>query len=183
MKSARPTQGRRIRSSGLFSWAKKAATQRASWTRMLLKKLRSRFPAQAKEPSRGTRESDKLGLAGERAAAKFLRKLGYRIVAHSHRQRLGEIDLIAIDRGTIVFVEVKTWRSAEQGDPSEAVDRRKQEKITRAALIYLKQKRLLDQPARFDVVSIVWPTESSSLPKIRHFISAFEAVGSGQMYR
>ena len=125
---------------------------------------------------------DPLGLRGEKAAAKFLKQLGYRILAHGHRQRLGEIDLIALDSDCLVFVEVKTWQSDAHGDPSEAVDRRKQERLTRAALIYLKEKRLLEQPARFDVISVVWPLESKS-PTIRHFKHAFEAVGSGQMFR
>lgn len=127
-----------------------------------------------------------LGPAGEKAAANYLKKLGYRILARGHRQRLGEIDLIALDGKWIVFVEVKTWASNQGGDPSQAVDTRKQEKLTRAALIYLKRRGLLDQPARFDVVSIVWPSPTSkikSTPTIRHFKNAFEAVGSGQMYR
>ena len=124
-----------------------------------------------------------LGPAGERLAAKFLQRQGYRIVARSHRQRLGEIDLIAIDQGCLVFVEVKTWTSDHAGDPSEAVDRRKQEKLTRAALVYLKQRQLLEQPARFDVISIVWPLQAGEQPAIRHFKNAFEAVGHGQMFR
>ncbi len=124
-----------------------------------------------------------LGPAGERAAARYLQQLGYRILARGHRQRLGEIDLIALDGNWLVFVEVKTWRCDAAGDPSEAVDRSKQEKLTRAALIYLKQRGLLDQPARFDVVSIVWPDKVKQPPAIRHFKNAFEAVGRGQMYR
>lgn len=124
-----------------------------------------------------------LGRRGEQAAALFLKKLGYRIIAHSHRQRLGEIDLIALDVDCLVFVEVKTWKSDSIADPSEAVDARKQEKLTRAALIYLKQKKLLDCPARFDVISVVWPEGLTEPEKITHYINAFEAVGSGQMYR
>ncbi|MEC8557057.1 MAG: YraN family protein [Planctomycetota bacterium] len=124
-----------------------------------------------------------LGRRGEQAAALFLKKLGYRILAHSHRQRLGEIDLIALDVDCLVFVEVKTWQSDVIADPSEAVDARKQEKLTRAALIYLKQKKLLARPARFDVISVVWPERRSEPEKIMHYIDAFEAVGSGQMYR
>lgn len=123
-----------------------------------------------------------LGLLGERLVAKYLKQLGYRVVAHGHRQRLGEIDLIALDGQCVVFVEVKTWASDAQGDPSMAVDRTKQEKITRAALIYLKQHRLLNQPARFDVVSVVWNGDHSTQPKIRHFQSAFEAVGTRQFF-
>jgi putative endonuclease len=123
-----------------------------------------------------------LGLAGEQHAARFLERLGYRILARGHRQRLGEIDLVALDGQTLVFVEVKTWRRGDVGDPSEAVDHRKQERLTRAALIYLKRRGLLEQAARFDVVSIVWPTPQAK-PEIRHFINAFDAVGKWQMYR
>lgn len=124
-----------------------------------------------------------LGAAGEKAAAKFLQSIGYKVIARGHRQRLGEIDIVALDGQWIVFVEVKTWSSSQSGDPSEAVDRGKQERLTRAALIYLKQKGLLNQPARFDVVSIVWPDQVNSTPSIRHFKNAFEAVGNGQMFR
>ena len=146
--------GRWINSSGLFSWP----------------------------PLIADSQPDKLGLAGEKLAAKFLKGLGYRILARSHRQRLGEIDIIALDGNCIVFVEVKTWGSDTEGDPSLAVDRSKQEKLTRAAAIYLKQKRLLENPARFDVISIVWNRQSQTQPTIRHFKHAFEAVGYGQLY-
>ncbi len=123
-----------------------------------------------------------LGPDGEQRAARYLQKKGYRILARGHRQRLGELDLVAIDGQTLVFVEVKTWRSNSDGDPSQAVDARKQDRLTRAALVYLKRRRLLEHPARFDVVSIVWPSAEVE-PEIRHFINAFEAVGKGQMYR
>ncbi|MFK7738017.1 MAG: YraN family protein [Pirellulaceae bacterium] len=154
--------GRWIPSGGLFSWGPPKQTG-------------------ANSSRRGRSSRDALGVRGEHAAAKFLKRKGYRIVAHSHRQRLGEIDLIAIDGNCIVFVEVKTWRDDSKADPSEAVNHAKQRKLTRAALVYLKEKRLLDQPARFDVVSVVWP-ESERRPQFRHFENAFEAVGSGQMY-
>ncbi len=136
-------------------------------------------------PNRESRELGKkwLGPAGERAAASYLQRLGYRILARSHRQRLGEIDLIALDGECIVFVEVKARNSDADGDPSLAVTTRKQEKLTRAALVYLKQHRLLEQPARFDVISIVWPSQAKAQPTIRHFKSAFEAIGRGQMFR
>ncbi|MEZ6080625.1 MAG: YraN family protein [Pirellulaceae bacterium] len=114
----------------------------------------------------------------------FLQQLGYRILARSHRQRLGEIDLIAARwRLPLLFVEVKTWSSGDDGDPSLAVDRRKQERLSRAALVYLKRRGLLEQQCRFDVVSIVWPAGQGCRPTIRHFPSAFEAVGHGQFFR
>ena len=137
----------------------------------------------ARKQRESQQSEEGLGPRGERLAAKFLRGLGYRIVARGHRQRLGEIDLIAVDQGCLVFVEVKTWASGSAGDPSEAVNRSKQEKITRAALVYLKKRGLLEHPARFDVISIVWPSHAKSQPSIRHFKNAFEAVGRFQMYR
>lgn len=130
----------------------------------------------------GLRTPERLGHRGEQEAARYLERLGYRILARGHRQRLGEIDLVALDGQTLVFVEVKTWRRGDVGDPSEAVDERKQERLTRAALVYLKRRGLLEHPARFDVVSIVWQ-DAQSQPQIRHFINAFEAVGKWQMYR
>lgn len=117
-----------------------------------------------------------LGDRGERVAARHLKSLGYRIVARQYRSRLGEIDLIALDGDTIVFVEVKTRSGTLHGHPFEAVDHRKQRQLTRAALGFLKKKRRLHQRARFDVVSIVWPQEGVR-PQIQHFRNAFEAAG------
>ena len=121
------------------------------------------------------------GDRGERAAAKFLKKLGYRIVARQYATPWGEIDLIALDGHSFVFVEVKTRTSTVAGQPFEAVDREKQTKLTRMALAYLKRYKLLEHPARFDVVSIVWPEDVRN-PQIRHIKNAFEAVGRWQMF-
>ncbi|MBX3437865.1 MAG: YraN family protein [Planctomycetaceae bacterium] len=121
-----------------------------------------------------------LGDRGERAAAKFLRRQGYRILARQSRSRIGEIDLIALDGGTLVFVEVKTRSSHAAGHPSEAITLAKQKQLTRAALAWLKRRRLLEQRGRFDVVAITW--NDSGPPQIEHYINAFEPVGSGQMF-
>lgn len=144
---------------------------------------RGRFFLQRLSAFRSPTAPRRLGPAGEQAAARYLQQLGYRIVARGHRQPLGEIDLIALDGDCLVFVEVKTWSSGDDGDPSLAVDRRKQEKLSRAALVYLKRRGLLEQHCRFDVVSIVWPAGQRSAPTIRHFPSAFEAIGHGQLFR
>ena len=127
-------------------------------------------------------DAKSLGTVGEIKAAEFLKELGYSIIARGHRQRLGEIDLIALDGSCVVFVEVKTWASDDVDDPSVAVNRAKQQKITRTALTYLKRHRLLNQPARFDVIAIVWNGNPTMEPRIRHFRNAFEAVGCGQMF-
>lgn len=157
----------------------RASRRKASWLKVALHKVEQ---LRAGLPRALPIGSGSLGIEGERLAARYLQQRGYRILARGHRQRLGELDLIALDGSTLVFVEVKTWRRGDVGDPSEAVDARKQDRLTRAALIYLKRRRLLEHPARFDVVSIVWP-ECGADPQIRHFVSAFEAVGKWQMYR
>jgi putative endonuclease len=117
-----------------------------------------------------------LGRRGEDAAARHLVALGYRILERGLRLRAGELDLVALDDRTIVFVEVKTRQSADHGSPADAVDVRKRKRLTRAALAYLKHRRLLDRPARFDVVSIVWPGDDAE-PEVRHLRNAFEAQG------
>lgn len=122
-----------------------------------------------------------LGQRGEAAAARYLKRLGYRVVARGHRGHLGELDLVAVDGRTVVFVEVKTRQSADHGQPGEAVDRHKQQRLTRLALSFLKQHGLLEYPARFDIVSITWP-DGARRPKIDHIRSAFEARGFEGMF-
>jgi putative endonuclease len=122
-----------------------------------------------------------LGDAGERAAARHLRRAGLRILARRYRTPLGELDLVAREGECIVFVEVKTRRSCDAGLPFEAVDRRKQAQLTRLALAFLKRHGWLERPARFDVVSIIWPAGARN-PEITHYRHAFEPVGRGQMF-
>ena len=122
------------------------------------------------------------GDRGERAAAKHLRRQGLRIIARQHRSRLGEIDLIALDAGRVVFVEVKTRRSNAAGRPEEAITTAKQRQLTRLALEYLKRRGWLGKrPARFDVVAVTWPDDGSK-PKIVHYRDAFEATGVNGMF-
>jgi len=117
-----------------------------------------------------------LEVRGEAAAARFLRRLGYRILARRDRSQLGELDLVALDGRTVVFVEVKTRELAGDPSPAEAVDRAKQKRLTRLALAYLKRHGLLECPARFDVVAITWPPAARH-PTIQHHPNAFDAVG------
>jgi len=121
------------------------------------------------------------GNRGERLAAKYLRKLGYKILARQHRGRLGELDIIARDGSCIVFVEVKTRRSHAAGSPAEAVNSAKQAQLTRLGLAYLKRHHLLNARSRFDVIAITWP-ESGGKPELKHFQNAFAPVGDGQMF-
>ena len=127
------------------------------------------------------RRYQSLGRRGERAAERFLRRQGYKIVARRERGRLGELDLVAVDGRTIVFVEVKTRASHDAGHPAESVGPEKQARLTRLALAYLKRHELLEYPARFDVLAITWPAGAKK-PQIEHLKNAFEAVGRGQMF-
>lgn len=127
------------------------------------------------------RHYQSLDRRGERAAERYLRRLGYKIVARRDRGRLGELDLVAVDGRTVVFIEVKTRRSHDTGHPAEAVDQDKQARLTRLALAWLKRHDLLEHAARFDVVAVTWPTDARH-PRIEHFKSAFQAVGRGQMF-
>lgn len=112
-----------------------------------------------------------LGSKGESLAAQFLRKQGYTIIAHNYTTRIGEIDIIARDGETIVFVEVKTRSDDTFCEPYEAVTIAKREKMKKVASLYL-QKQKKEFPARFDVISIT--CQKNGQKEIRHITDAFE---------
>src|SRR5271170_7546820 len=95
-----------------------------------------------------------LGRRGEGIAGRHLRRCGYRILERNFRAAGAEIDLIAADRETLVFVEVKARSSAFFGVPAEAVDARKSERIRRAAAMYMRHNHAQTRVARFDIVAI-----------------------------
>lgn len=125
--------------------------------------------------------SRSLGARGEAAAARFLKRRGYKIVVRGDRSKWGEVDLIAVDGRTVVFIEVKTRTSQDQGHPVEAVDGDKQRRLTRLAVTFLKRHGLLENAARFDVVAVTWP-DGQRKPVIEHFPNAFDAVGRREFY-
>lgn len=116
-----------------------------------------------------------LGYLGERVAEKYLKRKGYKIVARGQRLRGGELDLVAVDGRTVVFVEVKTRRSNEAGTPAEAIDTNKERHMTRAAMAFIKRHSLEGYSCRFDVVAVTWP-EQGKEPLIEHIVNAFEAA-------
>ena len=111
-----------------------------------------RTPGKAREGLRARPPS--LGERAEEAGATFLESLGFRILERRFRTRSGEIDLIALEGPTLVFVEVKCRTSGTCGDPAEAVDRRKQARLVRAAAIYLARGGDADRACRFDVLEV-----------------------------
>lgn len=97
--------------------------------------------------------SREAGLEAEEKAARFLETLGYSVLERNFRARTGEIDIVARDGETLVFVEVRSRRSGDFGSPAETVTAAKRRKIIKTALAYA-QARLLDCPMRFDVIAM-----------------------------
>ena len=112
-----------------------------------------------------------LGVKGEDLAATFLKRKGYRIAERNYKTPVGEIDIIAEDRGTLVFIEVKTRTDDSFGLPFEAVNSKKREKLRKVALFYLKNRCRKDVPSRFDVLSI---RAGDGKSDIEHIVDAFE---------
>ena len=116
-------------------------------------------------------EAYDLGRRGEALALEFLRRKGYRIVERGFRLFRGEIDIIARDGDTLVFVEVKTRATTEFGLPEEAVTPAKQAQIRKIARGFLAARDLGEPDCRFDVLAILAPADGD--PVITHYENAF----------
>lgn len=105
------------------------------------------------------RRSDKKGLgdAGEKLAEKYLKSLGFKIIRKNYSSPFGEIDIIAREKDTLVFVEVKSRNEGLEGSAEYAVDSKKRYRITRTALYYLNENKLGEIDCRFDVVIVHFP--------------------------
>jgi putative endonuclease len=112
------------------------------------------------------------GKAGEDLAVAELERRGYEITARRYRTRHGEIDIVARDGETVVFVEVKARTTAEFGTAAEAVTRAKQRRLVRMAIEYIAHNDIRDVPLRFDVVAIDGSGDSARIAVYPH---AFEA--------
>jgi len=117
-------------------------------------------------------KKDPLGERGENLAARELRNKGYRIIVRNFKCVMGEIDIIARDGKTLVFVEVKTRANEDDVTPEEQINPHKMHQCTKAAKFYLGRYGQPRPPARFDVVAVVWP--SGRAPTLRHIENAFE---------
>ena len=116
-------------------------------------------------------KNQQFGQKSEALAVKHLKKNKYKILTQNYRTKLGEIDIIAKDKDTLAFVEVKARKSKEYGHPKEAVTPRKQKKISMVALHYLKATNQSHAKARFDVVAISF---ADSKPEIEIIKNAFD---------
>lgn len=118
-----------------------------------------------------SRQNQFIGRKGEELAEALLKERGYKILVRNYKTRLGEVDIIALKKDTICFIEVKSRSSGKFGSPCEALTSFKQRQISKAALNYLKDNNLLEKKARFDVVSIIY---SKDLPELDIIENAFE---------
>lgn len=116
-------------------------------------------------------EPQRLGAETEERAAAYLTALGWRVLARNWRRPQGELDIVAEDGRTIVFVEVKARSGRRFGLPEEAVDARRRGRLSRAAALYLQASGLGSRPCRFDVAAV----EGGRVRLIR---AAFSAEGT-----
>ena len=113
------------------------------------------------------REKKELGRKGEEVALRFLKKKGYRIIEKNYVCKMGEMDIIAKEKDTLAFIEVKTRTSTEFGPPQLAVTPSKQRQLSKVALSYLNKKQLNDVKARFDVVAILLGQKGEEIELIK----------------
>jgi len=118
-----------------------------------------------------TKERLELGHLGEELAFKEVRRLGYKEIERNYRCPLGEVDLIARDGDTLVFLEIKTRKGRPLGYAKEAVNERKKRQISKVALTYMKNKKCFGVKARFDVVAV---SLGQGKPELEVIKNAFE---------
>jgi putative endonuclease len=134
------------------------------------KKLQTFFTGASAGDQVEREKKDPLGDRGENLAARELQKKGYRILNRNFKCNVGEIDIIARDGKTLVFVEVKT-RMFDEPTPEAQVNEHKMHQCTKAAKYYLSRYGNPQPQARFDVVAVLWP--QGQPPTIRHIENAF----------
>jgi putative endonuclease len=122
-----------------------------------------------------TRRTTELGARGESAAVEYLQRIGMTIAERNWRCPFGEVDIVALDDTELVFVEVKTRRTASAGTPEEAVSATKRKRLARLATAYIADAGLEAMSARFDVIAIRVLSDDRAL--LRHHRAAF-MIGS-----
>ncbi len=115
--------------------------------------------------------SQTLGFLGEELAGHYLTRRGYKVLLKNYESPLGEIDLIAKEKGALVFIEVKTRSSLSAGSPLDSVTFHKRAQLTKCAKYYMKRYGIKDVPCRFDVVSVLIPPGEE--PRIELIENAF----------
>ena len=121
------------------------------------------------------------GRRAERFAARYLRRLGCRILGRNVDDRLGEIDLLALDGQTIVVVEVRSSENKTFDELAATVNHDKQRRLTDATLRFVQRRKLWNVGVRFDVIALRWPPGARE-PEVRHYRHAFQSVGKYQFH-
>jgi len=141
----------------------------------------ARTPRQSAEFGRWPFWRRWFGQRSEKFAAKYLRRIGFKIIAANLADQFGELDLIARDGDVIVVIEVRSKVDPDPQVAANSVDFNKQKRITEATLRFLSRSGLLGQTVRFDVLALGWPANVSE-PAVLHIKNAFEATGRFQMF-
>ena len=118
---------------------------------------------------------DELGRHGEDEAVRHLKGLGYRIIGRRERILRGDIDIVALDGRTVVFVEVRSKSTTTHGHPAETVGPVKQRRIAELAAAYIRRHRLEDQSVRIDVVAVTFRPDMTTPPVVEHYQNAFDS--------
>ena len=122
------------------------------------------------------------GQRAERFAARYLRRKGHRILAANVHDGLGELDLITLDGGTVVVVEVRSTSRPDPQVAADTVDYAKQKRVCAAALRYLGRRKVLGRVnCRFDIVAVAWPPAQAN-PAVLHLVRAFDPTGRFQFF-
>lgn len=121
------------------------------------------------------------GRRSERAAARYLRRQRFRILARNLDDRLGEIDLLALDGNTVVVVEVRSSETRTFAELAATVDRAKQKRLSDATLRFIQRRHLWNVGFRFDIIALRWPPDAKT-PDIMHYRGAFQMVGKYQFH-
>ncbi len=132
--------------------------------------MEARKPAKKEERPK-KKHNKRIGARGEAAAAAFLERMDYQVIERNWQCPAGEADIIAIDEGTLVFIEVKTRTNLKKGLPSDAVTPEKRKRYERIAAWYIAQCDYIDMPVRFDVIAILVVNSDRAL--LRHYVNAF----------
>lgn len=115
--------------------------------------------------------TSKTGKKGEELACRFILEKGFRIVERNFRFHKGEIDIIAKDSETLVFIEVKYRQNLEYGTPEEAITKSKMKQLRSLARAYLFERKIYNVTCRFDVIAIL--EVNNGKPLINHYLNAF----------
>lgn len=118
-----------------------------------------------------SKEDKELGKKGEQAAAEFVERIGMEVLERNWKGKVGEVDIVARDDGAIVFIEVKTRRATDKGQPEEAIGPAKQKKYIQLAGEYLAGLEDPEVEVRFDAISILVIEDDRAL--LRHHLAAF----------